>query len=470
MFATAKAQIEFTKDVKFKRISNYFTFIDINDYADDFGHLVSKKPLAIFMPPTVEILQQFLQIANEYKVKITCRGKGNSVFGQAQVENGVIIDLSDMNMPIQFDSHEHSSITVPAFKTWFEATEFSMGINKTVPVTVDNLDLTIGGTLSFGALGGTSYLCGSGADNVLSLDVVTLDGERHICSKTVNAELFDAVLCGMGQFGIIISATIPLVTAKKQVNMHLLSYDNPTQFLQEQKILFDLKIFNHLKGFVRKKENVWEYVVEAVSYYDEQENLLIANELSKLSPKEHVIQSMPYWDFINIVTGLVKALRGAGKLEVPHPWYNILMPECEIEQHLLKVLDTLHFTGTEPIIIYSMNSEHFQRPLFIKPESQTFYILGALYNTSFDATKNFPYQEVLDRNKKLYLEAKDKGGCRYAVDAIPFTAEDWVNHYGKKWEAICALKDKYDSNHLLSSGVNIFEFDYELNEQRFVMK
>ena len=48
-----------------------------------------------------------------------------------------------------------------------------------------------------------------------------------------------------------------------------------------------------------------------------------------------------------MVTEFVKLLRDHGKLNVPHPWYNILMPEHEIESHLAKVLDTSHLTGTE---------------------------------------------------------------------------------------------------------------------------
>jgi cytokinin dehydrogenase len=408
------------------------------------------------MPPSVEILQQFMQLASKYKIKTTCRGKGNSAYGQSQVDNGVAIDLSKMDISIEFDSENLTSVTVPAFKTWYDVAEFCMKQNKTVPVTVDNLDLTVAGTLSFGTLGGTSYLCGSGADNILSLDVVTLNGERFNCTKTENSELFNAVLCGMGQYGIIISATIPLLNAKKQANMHLISYDNPHEFLRDQKTLYDLKIFDHLKGFTRKKENNWEYVIEAVSYYDEEEDKKIADALSNLSPNQ-TAQSMSYWDFINMVTGLVKVLRESGKLNVPHPWYNILMPEHEIEQHLIKVLDTSYLTGTEPIIVYPMNSDHFQRPLFMKPESQTFYLLGVFYNTSFEATNNFPYQEVLERNKALYLEAKELGGCRYAVDAIPFTKDDWINHYGKEWNRVSDLKEKYDPDCLLSSGVNIFE-------------
>ena len=82
------------------------------------------------------------------------------------------------------------------------------------------------------------------------------------------------------------------------------------------------------------------------------------------------------------------------------------------------------------------------RPLFIKPDCETFYLLGALYNTSLDAKNEFPYQEILQRNKELYLDAKKRGGCRYPVDATPFIPEDWFHHYGKKWDMTLSVKRK----------------------------
>lgn len=448
MSAQLRTQSDFTHDSKFESIRQYFDFTNIQEYAQDFGCIVSKRPLAVFFPPTIAILQQFMRLVSEYKIKVSCRGKGNSVFGQAQVENGVIVDLKNLNIDLRFDSDD--AVTVPAYKTWLELTDFTKQKNKTVAVTVDNLDLTVAGTLSFGALGGTSYLCGSAADNVLKLEVITLDGEHRFCSETENEELFHAVLCGMGQFGIIVSVTLPMVTAKKQVNMYFLAYDNAKQFLQEQKSLYELKIFDHLKGFVRKKNDAWEYVIEAVTYYDEYEDPVISVALENLSASDRSMQSLSYWEFINLVTGFVQALRVSGKLKAPHPWYNVLMPEHEIEKHLIEILDTPHLTGTEPIIVYPMNSDCFKRPLFIKPEGETFYILGVLYNTSFEATNHFPYEGILQRNKQLYLLAKEKGGARYAVDAIPFTGEDWKNHYGEKWQQVCYLKNKYDTRNLLS--------------------
>jgi cytokinin dehydrogenase len=432
-------------------VQKYLKFENISDYSRDFGGMVSKKPWAVFLPPTTEILQHFLKINYHYnKRKITFRGNGYSAYGQAQVadDGDIIIDLKNMETSLKFNSNECASISVPASKTWLEVLEFSLTKqNKTVPVTIDNLfGLTVAGTLSFGGIGGPSYLKGSCADHVLSLDVVTIDGKRHHCSKTENRELFDAALGGLGQFCLIEKVVLTLIPAKKYVNVYYISYNHATQFLQDQKVLYTSEVFDHFKGFIRKKDGAWEYVIEAASYYDNHENERVTEILIKLSSTQREMQTMPYWEFINMVTNFVKLLRDNGKLNVPHPWYNVFIPEHEVENHLKNVLDTTTHLKNDPIIIYPMNSDHFQQPLFIKPKG-TFYLLGVLYNTSLEAEEKFPYQEILRHNEKAYSALKARGGCNYPVGAIPFNSEDWRRHYGEKWDMVCRLKEKYDPHH-----------------------
>ena len=50
------------------------------------------------------------------------------------------------------------------------------------PVLTNNLDVTVGGTLSMGGLGVASWRYGTQADNCLELEVVTGTGEIVRCS------------------------------------------------------------------------------------------------------------------------------------------------------------------------------------------------------------------------------------------------------------------------------------------------
>lgn len=456
----AKLPQGFIDEIKLKHLSPYLRTKDLHTHAGDFGKIVCHLPEGIFTPETVKQLQKFLPIAYAHDVKMTCRGKGYSSHGHSQSQGGIIIDLSRLDIPLQYTSDDHTSVLVPSFKTWLEIIEFTKLQNMTVPVVLDYLDLTLGGTLCFGAIGGSSYLRGGGVDNVLSIEVVTLDGELHICSETQNQELFNAILGGIGQFGIIVSATIPLIPAKKRVNYYRLTYDNPNDYFKDQNAIFTSKVFDHLKGSIMKNNGAWEYTIGAATYYDGEEDSSIKHHLTQLDPHSLSMETMTFYDFIYQVTNFINNLRSAGKLDYPHPWYCVFIPEHKISEHLDLALESPYHTGSDPIIVYPMDSNKFKRPLFVRPDVQncpTFYLLGILYNTSLLATPDYPYAEVLIRNQELYQVAKAVGGCRYPVDAFPFTNEDWRAHYGNKWELVRGLKLKYDPKNLLSSGVKMFE-------------
>jgi len=63
-------------------------------------------------------------------------------------------------------------------------------------------------------------------DNVLELQVVTGSGSLETCSREQNRDLFEAVLAGLGQCGIIVRATVRLVPSAQNARVFLLFYRN----------------------------------------------------------------------------------------------------------------------------------------------------------------------------------------------------------------------------------------------------
>jgi hypothetical protein len=82
---------------------------------------------------------------------------------------------------------------------------------------------SIGGTLSVGGIDINSPRLGCSADQALSLQVVTPKGEIMECSESNNSELFDRVLLGYGQFGVITEATLK-VRPFTPITMHYFYY------------------------------------------------------------------------------------------------------------------------------------------------------------------------------------------------------------------------------------------------------
>jgi FAD/FMN-containing dehydrogenase len=64
--------------------------------ADDFGHLVHRQPLAVLKPGSVDDVVKLVQFARRNDIKVAARGQAHSTQGQAQVEAGVVVDMSTL--------------------------------------------------------------------------------------------------------------------------------------------------------------------------------------------------------------------------------------------------------------------------------------------------------------------------------------------------------------------------------------
>lgn len=39
---------------EFTSVREFFTFVDMQNYTQDFGHMISREPLAVFLPQHIE--------------------------------------------------------------------------------------------------------------------------------------------------------------------------------------------------------------------------------------------------------------------------------------------------------------------------------------------------------------------------------------------------------------------------------
>lgn len=61
--------------------------------AEDFGHIVRRRPLAVLEPGSVDDIVRLIGFARRLRIGVAARGQGHSVYGQAQVDAGVVIDM-----------------------------------------------------------------------------------------------------------------------------------------------------------------------------------------------------------------------------------------------------------------------------------------------------------------------------------------------------------------------------------------
>lgn len=143
-----------------------------------------------------------VNFARAHELVVAVRGGGHNVAGNAVCDGGLMIDLSGMKS-VRVDPVRRIARAEPGL-TWgeFDRETQSFGLATTGGQisTTGIAGVTLGG--GWGWLG-RKY--GLACDNLLSVDIVTADGQLRTASPTENEELFWGVRGGGGNFGVVTS-------------------------------------------------------------------------------------------------------------------------------------------------------------------------------------------------------------------------------------------------------------------------
>jgi cytokinin dehydrogenase len=194
--------------------------------AADFGQIIHKLPIAVLKPRAPEDIAKMVELANRRGIKVAMRGQGHAMFGQTQAEGGVVIDSSTLNLVRMIKFRGAPAIEAGAGALWGQVMDLAYAAELTPVVNVDPVFLSVGGTISTGGFGGTSWRDGFQTDHVLELQVVTGEGKIVTCSDEHNSDLFNAALGGMGQCGLIAKAILESTPAPSHVRLFVLSYED----------------------------------------------------------------------------------------------------------------------------------------------------------------------------------------------------------------------------------------------------
>jgi FAD/FMN-containing dehydrogenase len=161
-----------------------------------------KRPALIARCTGVADVIAAVEFARGNNLLVAVRGGGHNVAGSASCDGGMMIDLSLMN-GVHVDPKAMSA-RVMGGATWGdvdrETQVFGLATAGGVVSTTGVAGLTLGG-----GLGWLRSKHGLSIDNVLSVDIVTADGQFRTASASENAELFWGIRGGGGNFGIVTS-------------------------------------------------------------------------------------------------------------------------------------------------------------------------------------------------------------------------------------------------------------------------
>lgn len=184
--------------------------------ADDSGYdearavwnaMFDKRPLAIVRAEQVADVIGAVNFARDAGLDLSVRGGGHSAPGFGTNDGGVVVDLSLMRN-VHVDPQARAA-RAGGGATWgdFNYATHAFGLATTGGIisTTGVAGLTLGGGIGYLTRG-----YGLSVDNLLSVDVVTADGQYRRASQDENADLFWGLRGGSGNFGVATSLEFQL--------------------------------------------------------------------------------------------------------------------------------------------------------------------------------------------------------------------------------------------------------------------
>jgi len=164
--------------------------------------MFDKRPAAIARCVGTADVISAVKFARSNDLAVSVRGGGHNVAGKALRDGALAIDLSPMKGlrvdPKAKTARAQGGVTWGQFDR--ETVAFDLVSTGGTVSTVGIAGLTLGG-----GIGWLMRKYGLVSDNLVSVDIVTADGQFLTASESENADLFWAVRGGGGNFGVVTS-------------------------------------------------------------------------------------------------------------------------------------------------------------------------------------------------------------------------------------------------------------------------
>uniref|UniRef100_A0A2N9IR79 cytokinin dehydrogenase n=1 Tax=Fagus sylvatica TaxID=28930 RepID=A0A2N9IR79_FAGSY len=470
----------------------------INLASTDYGHIVHEIPSSVFYPNSLDDIATLVKFAynNFVPITIAARGQGHSVRGQSMAHDGVVVNMTSLanrlngsGIIVSSNPSLGSYADVGGEQLWIDVLSATLEHGLTPVSWIDYLYLTVGGTLSNAGISGQTFRFGPQISNVNEMDVITGKGDFVTCSTEENSELYYAVLGGLGQFGIITRARIALQPAPKRVKWLRILYSDFSAFARDQENLISInerketRALDYIEGMLLLDQGSLDlsfypqsdysritslvtkngiiYCLEVAKYYDDSTESKVDKELQLLLKGLGFLRDfmyekdVAYIDFLNRVRKEELFLRSKGLWDVPHPWLNLFVPKSRIldfNSGIFKGMILKQNISAGLVLIYPMNRNKWDDNMsMVIPDEDVFYVVSMLRSSGFN---NW---EAFDNQNKEMLQFCDNAG----IEVKPYlahyeTQENWINHFGSKWESFKERKAQFDPKMILSPGQRIF--------------
>jgi FAD/FMN-containing dehydrogenase len=426
-----------------------------------FNAMIDRRPALIARCTGVADVTAAVNFARENELVVAVRGGGHSVPGYATCDGGIVIDLSPMK-GVWVDP-EARTIRAQAGLTWGEFDRETQHFGLAVT----------GGRVTHTGIAGQTLGSGSGwlerkygltCDNLLSVEVVTANGEFLKASEKENEDLFWGLKGGGGNFGIVTSFEFRLHPVGPIVlgGMLLHPFSRAKELLRFWRDYIEAApdelsvspailtappapfVPEHMKG---------QLAAGLIVCYagSPQEGEEVVRHLKKFGPPEvDLVQPMPY----TVVQTLIDPANPPGRRNY---WKAENMNELSEEAIDTLVDHTAMITSPFSVIIIEPKGRAISQvgesetAIGGRDAAHTLYAFSMWENPSEDDTHITWTRELMEAMDPFITPGVS---LNFTSDQGQERVKDFFGRDGK-YERLIALKNKYDPNNLFRLNQNI---------------
>lgn len=189
----------------------------------------------VYRPDTWEAVEQALDAARRQGRPVAFRGAGRSYGDAALATGGVVVDFGRLRSILAWDP-ERGIIDVEPGVTIHDLWTRVLPDGWWPPVVPGTSTVTVGGAAAMNVHGKNHWKAGCFGDHVLEFEIVLPTGERLVCDRTRNADLFHAAIGGFGMLGYFTRLRLQL---KKVETGNVVVRAFPTRNLSEAFDVFE---------------------------------------------------------------------------------------------------------------------------------------------------------------------------------------------------------------------------------------
>lgn len=195
---------------------------------ENFGRSLKSSCYRIQVRKTDDIYEAF-QLAKKYGLTVTARGTGLSYNDASLNSGGIVLDMTGLDQVLEWDPASgvvrcESGVTLETLWKKVEPDGWWP------PVVSGTMKTTLGGCLSANIHGKNNFQKGTIGEHVIEFTAMLPTGALVTCSPAKNADLFYAMISGLGMLGVFTSVTMQM----KRVHSGLISVDaRPVRNLRE---------------------------------------------------------------------------------------------------------------------------------------------------------------------------------------------------------------------------------------------